>query len=290
MKKLFTFLTALLLASASFAQQIPNNNFENWQTKVGIGFTGPYTYEIPQSWELGFVSELLTSFGMKPNVGKGGATNNFALQLKSTADTVGSDVQAAFGLPVNSAPDGLVGKFKTSGVVTDSDDYGNAFVFMTKWNGVKRDTIGFGAADLTSSPNGFTTFQVPIQYMGAQPDSAIIYFLYFPNEGNTNILIDDLSFVSLLSTEKEIAAANRLQLFPNPVTDKATLTFNARQAGKGTLIIRDMVGKELKTLPLVNLAAGNNTIPVETTGLKNGLYTITLQTEKGTQTLRFLKH
>ena len=293
MKKLFTFLTALLLASTSFAQQIPNNDFENWQTKSGFGPTGPYTYELPQNWEPGFITGLLSAFGMKPNIGKAspGSSGNYALQLSSTADTIGADIQCTIAIPPgNYMPDGLVGEFKTSGVVTDPNDYGFAFVLMTKWNGTSRDTIGFGTGDLASSPNMFTNFQIPISYAtSVQPDSATIYFLYFPEEGNTSIQIDGLTFISLLGTAKETAASSRLKLFPNPVTEKTTLTFNAQKAGKGTLIIRDMVGKEVKNLPLTNVNAGANNIPVQTADLKKGIYTITLQTEKETQTLRFLK-
>jgi hypothetical protein len=291
-KKLFIFLVALMLTSATFAQQIPNAGFETFQTKAGIGFTGPYTYDIPQNWHLGFISDLLAGFGMKPNIGKGtpAQAGSFALKLSSTADTVGADVECSFGLPANSRPGALAGNFRTSGTVTDPDDYGHAFVFMTKWNGTSRDTIGFGGADLASSPTGYTNFTALIQYMNAvQPDSATIYFLYFPDEGNTNIMIDNLSFVNSMGTKKDINSLNQLSLFPNPVTDKATLNIKVQKPVKGTIVIRDMVGKDVKSLPATALNAGANSITLETAGLKNGVYTITLQTENETQTLRFLK-
>ena len=291
MKKLFTLLVALLLTSASFAQQIPNPGFENWQTKAGIGFTGPYTYDIPQNWELGFVSDLLSGFGMKPNVGKGtpGSSGNFALKLSSTADTIGADVQCRFAVP-GGVSQALTGTFKTSGVVTDPADYGKVFVFLTKWNGTTTDTVGFASTDLTSSPNGYSSFSALIQNTSSiQPDSASIYFLYFPEEANTHILIDELAFITLLSNGKETATTNQLSLFPNPVTDKTTLTFKAQKPGKGTVVIRDMVGKEVKNLPATALNTDSNSITLETASLKKGIYTVTLQTENETQTLRFLK-
>ncbi|KAA9339966.1 T9SS type A sorting domain-containing protein [Adhaeribacter soli] len=296
MKKLFTFLTALFLASATFAQQgptgsIPNAGFENWQTKTGFGMTGPYTYDMPRDWKLGFASEYISLF-MKPSIGKApnSLAGTFALKLSSTPDTIGADLEATFPLGPNNRPDGFTGQFQTSGVVTDMDDYGQALVFMTKWNGTKRDTIGFGMGELSSSPGAFSPFSTPIQYMNSSmPDTAIIYLLYFPDEANTHVLVDNLSFIYLLGTKKETASASQLKLFPNPVTEKATLTFNAQKAGKGTLIIRDMVGKEVKKLPVADVNAGANTIPVQTADLKKGIYTITLQTEKETQTLRFLK-
>ncbi len=292
MKKLFTLLAALFFANATFAQQIPNAGFETWQTKVGIGFTGPYTYDLPQNWQLGFVSDMLSSFGFKPNVGKStvAGSGSFALKLSSSADSIGSDVMATINLGPNARPGALTGTFRTSGPVTDPNDYGQVFVFLTKWNGTSRDTIGYGNGELDSSPNTFMNFSAPIMYStAANPDTAIVYMLYFPEEGNTHVMVDNLAFMSLLGTPKETPALARFNLYPNPVADNATITVNAASAEKGTLIIRDLTGKEIKNYPLGMLQTGANTIPVNTSGLKAGMYTATLQTSKNSQTLRFAK-
>jgi hypothetical protein len=292
MKKLFTFLIAFAFAATSFAQ-IPNNGLENWQTKTGLGLTGPFTYEIPQKWESGFISGFLAGIGMPPNIGKSTTKNsgNFSLKLSSNSDSIGADVMTAFNLGTNPRPQSFNGHFKTSGVVTNPNDYGQAFVFLTKWNGTSTDTIGFGVAELDNSPNGFKPFTAPIQYSSsANPDSAIIYMLYFPQQANTHILIDDLSFMSVLGT-KENATFPELTFFPNPVSgnQKATLKFNAPKAEKATLIIRDVAGKEVKSMPLNNLQAGANSMEVPTDELKDGLYIATLESASGSQTFRFVK-
>jgi hypothetical protein len=253
--------------------------------------SGPFTYNVPQNWELGFISELMASFGMAPNVAKStvASTGGFALQLKSNADSVGSDLSATFGLGPNARPSALSGTFRSSGAVTDPSDYGQAFIFLTKWNGTSRDTIGFGSADLASSPGAFTPFNAPITYTGnSNPDTAIVYMLYFPDEANTHVIVDDLALISLLGTKENTALA-QFKFFPNPVSDNATITFNAASAEKGTLIIRDMTGREIKNQPLGLLKTGANAIPVNTSDLKAGLYTATLQTAKSNQTLRFEK-
>jgi hypothetical protein len=290
-KKLFTFLAAALFATTTFAQQVPNAGFETWQTKTGIGMTGPFTYSVPQNWELGFISELLASFGMAPNVAKSpvAGSGSFALRINSNADSIGSDLSATFNLGPNARPAALTGTFSTSGIVTDPNDYGQAFIFLTKWNGTSRDTIGFGAADLSSSPTVFTSFTAPITYSSsANPDTAIAYMLYFPEEANTHVIIDDLALISLLGTKENTTLA-QFKFFPNPVSDNATITFNAASSEKGSLIIRDMTGREIKNQALGLLKAGANTIPVNTAGLKAGLYTATLQTATSNQTLRFEK-
>lgn len=291
MKKLFTIIAALFISGSAFAQQVPNASFETWQTKTGLGLSGPYTYEKPQSWELGFISELLSSFGMKPNVGKSNVagTGSFALKLSSNADSIGSDLTTEINLGPNARPAAMIGTFRTSGVVTDPSDYGQAYVFLTRWNGTSRDTIGFGSADLGSSPTSFTQFTAAISYTSnLNPDTAIAYLLYFPDEANTHVMIDDIAMLSLLGTKENTNLA-QLSLFPNPVTENATITFNAATAEKGTLIIRDLTGREIKNQPLGLMPAGNNTIQVHTSGLQAGMYTATLQTAKSHQTLRFVK-
>lgn len=289
-KKLFTFLAAFFVASVSFAQ-IPNAGFETWQTKTGLGFNGPYTYEVPQNWQLGMISDMLATFGMAPNVGKSpiAQTGSFSLKLSSNADSIGADLMSVIQMQPNARPDALIGSFRTSGLVTDPNDYGHALVILTKWNGTSRDTIGFGSAELDSSPSAFKQFTAPITYKnGINPDTAIAYLLYFPEEANTQVMVDNISFMFLLGT-KEDKALTQLNFFPNPTSDNATLTFNAATAEKGTLIIRDLTGKEVKNQALGMLQAGANSIPVQTSDLQAGMYIATLQTSKSTQTLRFVK-
>ncbi|MFC5270903.1 T9SS type A sorting domain-containing protein [Adhaeribacter terreus] len=292
MKKLFTLAIAMAFAATSFAQ-IQNSSLETWQTKAGVGITGPYTYEIPQNWNLGFISELLAGFGIKPSIGKSTTANtgSFSLKLSSTADTIGADAMAAFSLGPNNRPQAFTGHFQTSGVVTDPNDYGQAIVFMTKWNGTKTDTIGYGMTDLDNAPNGFKPFTANIQYSNnLTPDSAIVYFLYLPEEGNTHVLIDDLAFITTVGIKENITFPE-LTFYPNPVSgnQKATLKFIAPKAEKATLTIHDVVGKAVKTIPLHTLLAGANTVEIATDELKNGLYTATLQSASGSQTFRFVK-
>ena len=298
MKKLFTLVAALLYATASFAQQIPNSGFETWQTKTGTGLTGPYTYQMPQNWEIGFITEIISSLGLPPNIDKSttnAGNGNSSLKLSAVAmpgmGVIGSDIATTFALGPNKKPDALTGSFRTSSAVTNPDDYGHAMVFATKWNGTSRDTIGAGGVTLETSPNGFTQFNAPIQYMNNDvPDSTIVYFLYFPENGNQHLLIDNLNLLFQVSGTKENTAKAQLKLSPNPVTDNARVTFQTTKAGNGTITIRDLTGKEIKQQPISNITPGANAILLETKELKKGIYTATLQTANSLETLRFIKN
>jgi hypothetical protein len=228
-KKLFTFFAAFLISTLSFAQ-VPNNSFEMWQTKTGFGMAGPFSYQIPQAWELGFVSDMLASFGIAPNVGSSPVSQNGTSSLKLSSmpmtfmgatDTVGADVAGTFA--ISNRPASLNGYFRTSATVTNPTNYGHAMVFLTKWTPAGRDTIAFGGADLDSSPNAFTAFSAPIQYMNnLTPDTAIVWFAYFPEDANVNILIDNVALVGTIAGVKDAPLYNDLKFFPNPVTNNAT--------------------------------------------------------------------
>lgn len=298
MKKLFTFLTTLLVASAAFAQQVPNHSFENWQTKSGFGLTGPFSYDLPQNWKLGYITSQTSSF-VKPNIGKGmpAQIGSHSLKLSSASfsfmgatDTLGADVEAGFGINMG-RPSSLEGYFQTSAVVTDPNDYGHVIVFLTTTTPTGRDTIAYGGADLDSSPNTFKPFSAPVQYLdNRMPDSAFVWILYYPKEVNSHILIDNLSLVNnITGQKKEASLYEKLALFPNPATDKAILTFNSPKAEAASLVIRDLVGKEVKTINLNTLQAGVNNVEIPVVELKKGIYLATLQSSRGTQTLRFVK-
>ena len=210
------------------------------------------------------------------------------MTFMGSTDTVGADVAGSFG--ISSRPASLNGFFRTSAAVTNPDNYGQAIVFLTKWGPGGRDTIAIGGTELTSSPGAFSSFSAPIQYMNNQtPDSAIVWFVYFPQDANVNILIDNVALVGTVAGVKDAALYNELKFYPNPVTANATLTFNAPKAENTTLRITDITGKEVKTMALGNLNAGANTVEVPLEDLKKGMYLATLQTTRGTQTLRFVK-
>ncbi|HLO89639.1 MAG TPA: T9SS type A sorting domain-containing protein [Lentimicrobium sp.] len=72
-----------------------------------------------------------------------------------------------------------------------------------------------------------------------------------------------------------------LSLYPNPSNDQLTIKYNINEAGPVSIIIIDAQGRVLlySTEGMTN--AGDHTIIPDIGKLKPGIYSVSLQTEKG---------
>jgi len=77
-------------------------------------------------------------------------------------------------------------------------------------------------------------------------------------------------------------------LFPNPVTQDATISINSKVREKINLVIYSTSGKEMKTIS-GNVVAGNNLISINVNTLNAGVYFIRIAGIKENGFLRFVK-
>jgi hypothetical protein len=91
-----------------------------------------------------------------------------------------------------------------------------------------------------------------------------------------------------LETFKE---AGNLQLYPNPFNSNATLIFNISKAGYYTIELYDSKGMLVKLLKQGWSEAGiQNSVSMDGSSLKVGMYILRLQTGKETKVLKLLKN
>lgn len=80
----------------------------------------------------------------------------------------------------------------------------------------------------------------------------------------------------------------QLNVFPNPATAELTLAFNAGEAREMELLVHNLSGQAVYRQALeANAGANALRVPVQT--LTPGLYMLQLRTEKGVQTVKFVK-
>ncbi|MEM6804035.1 MAG: T9SS type A sorting domain-containing protein [Bacteroidota bacterium] len=134
---------------------------------------------------------------------------------------------------------------------------------------------------------------------------------YSKNEGGTwellgmgipNLVVTDLDYHAAskilvaasygrglyrISLEENIASflnpefeSINLSLFPNPATDKATLSLNLEKAGDFSLSIRNMEGRELVRMQELALQSGENDLILEIGKLSAGIYFVELIEER----------
>ncbi len=65
-----------------------------------------------------------------------------------------------------------------------------------------------------------------------------------------------------------------LSIFPNPAVDRATMRFNASEAGNVSIMVTDMSGREVYAYEIRKVAIGYNEAPIDISSLPNGVYTV----------------
>jgi len=168
----------------------------------------------------------------------------------------------------------LQGYFKFIKGGTHSFAQGESQVTLTRFNGTSTDTIALGSYlfDTTAS---YTPFQVTLNYVSLlNPDSIRIFFINSNNVNNysttvvaTNLLyLDDLSLSnSPLEVETVNSGELPVSIFPNPVSDKLTVT-------KYTLLdleftVYNLSGDQIIQQVLTDVRSG-----IDLSGLSKGIY------------------
>lgn len=179
MKTLYSL--CIVLISVSAFGQIPNANFENWNTT---------NYIFPVNWNF---------FGTITRVS--GANGNYAVKMERSGDAPGAVVkgdpqggQFAGGMPINVLPDSIVGNFNYSIAPNDT-----AWVLVNfKFQGT---TLSFDIGTLTgNSGGGFVHLGFKNHFSSAQlPDTVFVGVTSTNPNDTTNpmggyVIVDDLEF------------------------------------------------------------------------------------------------
>ncbi len=86
----------------------------------------------------------------------------------------------------------------------------------------------------------------------------------------------------------EQAAANRLNIYPNPVNTVATINYNATKAGEGMIKVTSLNGRVIKST-FADLQIGENKLSVDLSTLSKGVYMVSLSSSNGVVTSKVVK-
>ncbi len=230
MKKMLLLAAMFIVAmNLSIAQPaIPNGGFELWTDTI-----------TPQNWQTSNLDlGLFTYAGVTRTTDK--YTGTYAIKLKTisitmlnmnlpgiaTCGTFNMAMGIGGGVPTGGIkPIGFSGAFKYNNVNGDTMVIA---VFLTRWNGTTRDTLGYGGAMTNQTVANYTTFNQPIQYdiPNQIPDTfniVIVSSAGYSPQVNSTLFVDNLSFIA--SSGEVIPLGSLLQkVYPNPSTGKFTLT------------------------------------------------------------------
>lgn len=139
--------------------------------------------------------------------------------------------------------------------------------------------------------------EVPIAFAGFVPDGQVAGF----NGATLTGLAGNESFVAQVeapvvrldfndyTSVNEIEVLMNVNVYPNPFNNETKVTFNLKNNAEVSLIVTDMTGRTVYTVASENMIAGEQTIAIDGSAFKAGIYNYTLSVDGKSITNRIVK-
>ncbi|MBW6460874.1 MAG: T9SS type A sorting domain-containing protein [Bacteroidales bacterium] len=160
--------------------------------------------------------------------------------------------------------------------VPENHNVGCVPVFMLRQQTVRKgnDTIAFVNVD--------TTYVI---YKGVNNYGVI----YGATYGSGLIMLDDFQKPVGIAEPGKMNKTGNLKLYPNPATDRVTVSFEATSPGPVTINIYNLTGATVKSIDLGYRPAGNHEAIINCSGLVQGTYVVRLTTGNQHSSSKFIK-
>ena len=151
---------------------------------------------------------------------------------------------------------------------------------------IKTDSLGNSGCNESIPATVSSDFHP--QVIAAPTLTSVGGILSFPatqvNSGSssTNICLSN----DIADTHSDFAAT----IFPNPFSSIVSLSFNIGNEKLISISIIDVTGRIAKSILTNNLSSGNNSIDLDLSELKNGMYFCKINSDKNSQTIKLLKN
>ena len=165
--------------------------------------------------------------------------------------------------------------------VFTSTNCGTSWIQRYTKSGSALATGGVVSSAFTPSANQWRQETIPIANVTGQTDVRFKFQFTSKGSGN-NIYIDDINIngTSNNGVAEEYLNAFDLNVFPNPLNDKATITFNLQGKYNVAVGVFDIIGKEVMSLSNKSeLSAGTYSLPLNRSSLRSGIYFVKLNVD-----------
>jgi len=289
MKKLFTTLFALAFVTFTFAQTIPNNDFESW------------TSGKPTSWDgtnfsiYGLTVTTITDETANPQSG----LNSVKLETKSLLGNtvpgmitlgvfhVGPPSTVTGGIQFPYRPSKLKGYYKGSPAAGDAGFIG---LGLSENIAGVRDTIGQGIMLISTAATVWTPFELDITWKNSDTPDSLNIIIASSNIQATGVVgslfwVDSLYFEysTVGTTENSKPSFEVSHCYPNPFSDATNINITSPENAVYDFSVINMIGVEVYKTQ-INAKAGFNTFSFAKADLPSGLYMFNIKNGKYTQT------
>ena len=107
------------------------------------------------------------------------------------------------------------------------------------------------------------------------------YSFYFPYAFRAD-------FTPNTATQEASGAILKATIYPNPVSNYATLNFTLPNNSDVKIKIYNSIGQEVKSLDFKDLMIGENNVQIQASEMNNGVYIYTIQTDKYLESKQFV--
>ncbi|MFN0187319.1 MAG: T9SS type A sorting domain-containing protein [Bacteroidia bacterium] len=90
--------------------------------------------------------------------------------------------------------------------------------------------------------------------------------------------------------DQAMESQHNILIYPNPVGDVTTISFDADEASDVSVLLYDAMGREVKNTILQNISEGRNEIQLDLSELKGGIYFCKISLDGSTQFTRIIKN
>lgn len=80
---------------------------------------------------------------------------------------------------------------------------------------------------------------------------------------------------------EDVVQEQSFNAFPNPAQNELNLQFNLLESSEIQVLVYDVLGQAVKSIPAANYGTGINNLQINTADLSNGVYVVTLRTDEG---------
>ncbi len=156
---------------------------------------------------------------------------------------------------------------------------GTTWTPMKTLSGATLTNAGYWNSFYTpSAPVDWAHFSIPLGGGVIGKPNVRFRFEYTSGLNSNNLYIDNINLNGTVGIDPVTAEDFHLNVFPNPMTDKSTISYYLPSDQQVSFGLYDIAGRELKQLLNSNQTAGQHTLELNNYNLSNGVYFIKMIT------------
>lgn len=128
------------------------------------------------------------------------------------------------------------------------------------------------------------SLNIPSSYL----EDGFRFRFVFTSEGNNRIFLDDINVDVTASIHDVFSSFSEISLFPNPASEKLTISFDLKNPEDVSFTVLDEIGKTQLLRKKETYAVGKNSSTIDVDKLAPGVYLLKLETQNSIEVKRFI--